>query len=369
MQELQRFRQILASPYDYLSELSSRKKIIGCFCTYAPEEIIHAAGFSPLRITGFDKSGSLSDSHLQAYTCSVAVNALEDLLAGRMDFLSAAVFVHTCDTMQRLSDIWRLNSSQKHFDLILPVKLNTESSAIYFSEVFKTFCSELETEFSVKITDESLQESICLMNRIREKQAELCRIKSMNPGIISEPDILTVMLCASIMEKEEYLECITGLCATISSQNAEPAGKRKRIILSGGMCTQHEIFSLLEKYNAQTVYSDMCTGNRNFEDNISETGNPLKAIAERYLMRAECPSKHRSNTSRADRMCMLTQKESADGVVFIYPKFCDPHSFDYPYLKERLNEQNIPSLLIELDDNENLSAQTETRIQAFIDML
>ena len=52
-----------------------------------------------------------ADAHLQAYSCSLVRGALEDALAGRLDFLDGAmVFPHTCDSIQRLSDIWRMNA-------------------------------------------------------------------------------------------------------------------------------------------------------------------------------------------------------------------------------------------------------------------
>jgi len=29
--------------------------------------------------------------------------------------------------------------------------------------------------------------------------------------------------------------------------------------------------------------------------------------------------------------------------VFLLLKFCDPHAFDYPYIKEMLDKENIPA--------------------------
>lgn len=50
-------------------------------------------------------------------------------------------------------------------------------------------------------------------------------------------------------------------------------------------------------------------------------------------------------------------------------KFCDPHAFDYPYLKESLAAVSIPSLLLEVEDQPQAQGQLQTRIEAFLETL
>ena len=53
MQGLEEFRQAMADPAGYARGLKAQgRKIIGYFCSYTPEEIIHAAGAHPLRLFG-----------------------------------------------------------------------------------------------------------------------------------------------------------------------------------------------------------------------------------------------------------------------------------------------------------------------------
>ena len=56
-------------------------------------------------------------------------------------------------------------------------------------------------------------------------------------------------------------------------------------------------------------------------------------------------------------------------MIFFYLKFCDPHAFDYPYLKQMLEIQGIPSLLVELEDQIFSGGQLQTRCEAFIEMI
>ncbi len=50
-------------------------------------------------------------------------------------------------------------------------------------------------------------------------------------------------------------------------------------------------------------------------------------------------------------------------------KFCDPHAFDYPYLKEFLDREGIPSMLLEIEQELPAEGQLGTRFEAFIEML
>jgi benzoyl-CoA reductase subunit C len=56
-------------------------------------------------------------------------------------------------------------------------------------------------------------------------------------------------------------------------------------------------------------------------------------------------------------------------VLFMLLKFCDPHSFDYPYLKDRLDREGVPSMLIEIEDKLPPEGQLKTRFEAFVESL
>ena len=102
MKRLIPFYDIAADPVGYARDWKARThaKIVGYFCSYVPEEIIWAAGALPYRILGGGQTTARADAHLQAYSCSLIRGALDDALAGRLDFLDGTVFPHTCDSIQ-----------------------------------------------------------------------------------------------------------------------------------------------------------------------------------------------------------------------------------------------------------------------------
>jgi benzoyl-CoA reductase/2-hydroxyglutaryl-CoA dehydratase subunit BcrC/BadD/HgdB len=158
----QEYIRASSDPHGYARDLKAAgKKILGYFCSYTPEEIIHAAGIHPLRLFGSLGDSGIADRHLQAYCCSLVRGALADGLSGTLSYLDGAVFPHTCDSIQRLSDIWRLNTSFRFFaDVVLPVKLTTDSSRQYLEDVLRKFKTDLEKGFSITITDDAMRASI-----------------------------------------------------------------------------------------------------------------------------------------------------------------------------------------------------------------
>ena len=355
----------------YISNLKGRgKRIIGYLCSYTPEEIIFAAGLHPLRLFGTKGAVTLADAHMQSYTCSLARGILEDALAGRLDFLDGAVFPHTCDTIQRLSDIWRLNTRFPFFaDVVLPVKLDTESARQYMEDILRRFKNDLEGNLKLKISDAALERAVETYNRIRDCLGTLYKLRSAHPEILAGDDIYAIVKGSMIMDREYVAERLPALIETLHETEPVEDSRKKRIILSGSICDQPALYTIFEKAGGVIVWDDLCTGSRYFDGSISTEGDPIAAIANRYLERSICPAKHLSNTIRGERLIDLVRDHRADGVVFLLMKFCDPHDFDYPYLKSFLDKEGIPSMLLEIEDQLPSEGQLLTRFETFIHMV
>jgi benzoyl-CoA reductase subunit C len=371
MENIKELRAVVDNPADYARTIKAGgKKIIGYMCTYAPEEIIQAAGAHPMRLFGSSKKILLADSHLQSYCCSLVRSVLEDALAGDMNFLDGMIFPHTCDSMQRLSDIWRLNVPYGfHLDVVLPVKLDTASARKYMIDVLNLFRCDLEKALKVKITDDDIRKSIALFNEIRSSLQKVYDLKKENPDAGSGNDIYTLVKAAMIMDRNSYLNVLKDIIAALGKNGSEAATRKKRLVLAGGICSQPDIYSMIEDVGGVVVGDDLCTGSRYFAGLISTTGDPIEAMAERYLQRSICPAKHLANSTRAENLLRKVNESNAAGVIFMQLKFCDPHAFDYPYLKNALTKAGISSLLLEVEDQPLAQGQMKTRIEAFLETL
>ena len=189
---------------------------MGTVCSYAPEELIYAAGALPVRLFGSDSGIHRADLHLQSYCCSLVRGILEEALSGRLDLLDGMVFPHTCDSIQRLSDVWRLNLVKSfHADVVLPVKLSTPSARQYLFDVLKKFKTDLERGLNQEITEAGLIRAVKIYNAIRAQMTRLYQLRCENPQIINGQDFHTIIRAAMIMERETFLEALAGNCSGV----------------------------------------------------------------------------------------------------------------------------------------------------------
>ena len=371
MQEIKIFHDAIKDiPAMALKIKAANKKIIGHLCSYTPEEIIHAAGFHPLRLFSSKSDIVLAESHLQAYCCSLVRGVLEDSLSGKLDFIDGTVFPHTCDSIQRLSDIWRMNKKYGFFaDVILPVKLNSDSARTYMIDVLTKFKKEVETAAETKITDDDLHASIKTFNLIRKNLSEIYALQSRKPGIIKGSDLYVLVKGSMIMDKNEVAGLLPLIAANLEKMDT-PETESKRIVISGSICDSPDIYTAIEDAGGIVVGDDLCTGQRWFDGEIDEKNtNPINAIADRLMTRIICPAKHKGTTMRGENIVSLAKKNKADGVIFILLKFCDPHAFDYPWLKNFLEKEGIKTMLIEIDDQQQSAGQLSTRFETFMHMI
>ncbi len=366
------FHDISLDPEVYARNWRKRTggKVVGTLCSYAPEELIFAAGALGFRVFGSSAAISRADAHLQAYSCSLVRGALGDALAGRLDFIDGMVFPHTCDSIQRLSDVWRMNAGTGfHLDVVMPVKLDTDSARDYMVAVMKGCKIDLEQALGNPITDVALERAVAVYNGIREKMASFYHLRKVHPGLISGSDVHTVVRASMVMDRGDFLQALTELVVDMEKQTGTVARTGKRLLLAGGVCNLPDIYGLIERAGGIVVWDDLCTGARQLTGPIDTGTDLIKAIALRYARRAICPAKHRGITARGDELVGLAKAADVRGVIFFYLKFCDPHAFDYPYLKQMLEAQGIPSLLVELEDQILSGGQLQTRCEAFIEMI
>lgn len=373
MSPLEKIGAINEDPAKYLKRLKAEQArwVLGYVCSYTPEELIIAAGAHPVRVLGTRETVNLADGHLQSYCCSLVRGILEEGLSGRLSCLDGMVFPHTCDSIQRLSDIWRMNIPQMfHFDIVWPVKLHTISARDYFIDVLARFKRELEEKLSVRITDEALRGAIGVMNDFRRRFAAIYAIRYTYPGSLSGSELWAVMRAVMVMDKEEAFVMLGELGELMKSRpDADIHRPGKRILLAGGVCNLPDVYAMIEEAGGFVVWDDFCSGARYFDGLADESGDPLEAIAKRYLKRVVCPAKHRGLFDRAEHLIRLAGEKGIQGVVMVLMKFCDPHAFDYPYLKNVLEKGGLPVMLLEVEDPIPPRGQLLTRLEAFLEMI
>jgi bzd-type benzoyl-CoA reductase N subunit len=367
---LSRLVELRDDPFRWARDWKERTggKAVGFFCCYAPEEIIHAAGALPVRITGENRVTSKSGAHLQSYCCSLARTGLDMALTGDLEFLDGTVFVHTCDTMQRLSDIWRLNAGYAfHGDVVLPVRFEGDAALEYMREELASFRKRVSDNIG-PVGDSALAESIRLYNRNRELLAELYRLRREDPGIIPSDEALWLVASSALIEKSEHNAMLEEALAGLKGSGPESDGK-VRLFAAGSVMDQWDFLKMVEEVGGTIVDDDFCTGHRYFDAEVPVDVDPIEGIARRLTDRGSCPCKYLPSGDRANRLLGRIGESGARGAIFFQFKFCDPHSFDYPYIKKALDEEGIPSLHLEIEHDSVSTEQLRTRVEALLETI
>lgn len=320
---------------------------IGYFCTYTPKELIHSAGFLPYRIFATRKPISLASAYIQSYACSQARGALEYAMS---DEFHGFVLTRSCDTLMRLTDILEF-LGKRVYNIEFPTKIGNVD---YYVRELEDFCRTLEN-WGGEISLGRVMESLRLYRELEEKMKKLFQICA---------DYETAIKVQQI----EVSEAINLVDKKIAEAKQERGPK---VLLTGSVCPYTEIYEIFRKAGF-AIKDDLCTGRRFFEFNYpnfepQDLSSALRFIAEKYFAKAPCPTKHYSGDYRFEYVLKLA--EDCDAVVFLLVKFCEPHFFDFPQLKERLEEMGKRVVLIELEFPVVSTEQVRTRVEALKEVI
>jgi len=351
--------EIVRDPHTRLrSKREEGGEAVGYFCSYVPVELIHAAGFTPVRLLLGPPPGDTAGAFMQPFCCSFARSLLEGLADGTYDYLSAVVMPHTCDTIRNLSDLVETAApAMRVMRLMVPTITHTAEAVDFMVEELASLKLGLEDLAGNEINDWDLRKSIGLYNRCR---SALAGLREMNLG---NHLLYAAYLALQLTGPEEFLGLVKAL------RTGEEKAGTKRVAVVGGPVPQLEIFDLLEEYGMSVAWDDVCTASRFALGMVAENGKPLRALAERYLGRRPCPTKLDPGNQREESLIKGIKASGAEGVVFAQQAFCEFHSFDYPGLKQRLDAECIPSIRLDLEHPFQPTGQMRTRLQALSEML
>lgn len=293
-------------------------------------------------------------------------------LKGKLDFLDGIICSDTCHTIRGIAGILKKNLPHLYHDfLALPAAINLPVSKPYLMKELGRLKARLEEFAGCEITEEALQNSIALYNKNRALMRKLYDLRRAKPGLLSAKEMGAVVVSSMLLPREEHSELLEALLAELQAK--EPASNEKvKLILSGSLCEAPEadLLDLIEDVGAVIVDDDLYTGSRYVITDVEVKTDPMEALADRYLkMRAPCPTRSNPQQDWAEYLLGMVRESGAQGVITILVKFCEPHAFYYPYVRQRLVAAGIPELMIETEHEELDLGQIRTRLQAFIEII
>jgi len=347
-------------------------KVIGYLCSFAPPELIHAAGMVPMRILG--KMGdpvAEADAHIESNICPYVRNCFEQDLKGRMDYLDGLVLSHSCDIVQRAYAPWKAATNRTYSRLFNVPHTVSAWSEEFFVREMKLFVRSLEEYQERTVTEDDIRASVRLYNQNRALVREVFKTRESDCPPVSGSEVLELLTAGMTVEPEEFRQLLLEALEDIHARKSYPARKKApRLMVWGAVMDDPALLRMIESLGADVVTDDTCIGTRCFGADVRETGDIFEGLMERYFREFVCPRTNRgAGAGRFRYILDAIARYRVDGVVGYALSYCDVHKFDYPDLRDCLNRQGCPSVLISDDYSLGARESVRTRLQSFLEML
>jgi benzoyl-CoA reductase subunit C len=374
---IEKFRQITQDTHEYARSLQGRGRLLaGYMCTHVPEEILYAAGITPVRVLSAHESQAMTRSYIHETYCSFSHDCAYQGLQHNYDYLDLIAHSSSCIHMAEAFNVWvRFAGFQnKSFLITYPHIIHTKHAGHIMVESYREFKRFVEEFTKRSITDDDIERAIKVYNRTRRLLKRLWEFLKQDHSPITGAEVAAVTLAAQVMDKQEYNQQLEQLIDTLKAEAGEgPAGVR--LMVTGGACDDLRIFDLIENLNYSTnlIFMDSCTAARYFWFEVPEDRpDKLEAIAEGYISRIPCPAKDNvPGTGEKKRFRFIQQfieEYRPDGVVFLYQRFCSPQSMDIVALKPVIDMLGIPWTELELDTTVP-TCQFGTQLEALVEII
>lgn len=365
-------------PQELIKAQEEGKKVFGTFCVYVPDELIFAAnaiatglcGGSQFWVPGGEKV-------LPTNTCPL----IKASVGARLDrtcpfFRIADMYIGetTCDGKKKA---WEILGEDVPVHVMDLPQMKREKDIKAWAEEIKELKKVIEEFTGNKVTEESLSESIKLINNKRKALSRLYECRKADKVPISGRDALVISQIAFCDDPARFTQMTNKLCDELEQRIKDGISVvkegTKRILLTGTPLAvpNWKLHNIIETSGAVVVCEEMCTGTRYFENLVDETkttiDEQIDALANRYMgINCACFT---PNTGRIDDIIRLAKEYKVDGVIDVNLKFCSLYDVEGYTVERALKEAGIPVMGIETDYTDNDAEQLRTRIGAFIEMI
>jgi len=369
MELLEQFSTLISADNKFIREWKRQNNpVLGYACSYTPEEFVHAGGILPIRVFGSLEPPKLADVYLPVNVCSFAKSCFNSALKGEYSLLDGYVVSNSCDNQNKIYDLWRhCTAIQKTYFINTPHS-TTENALNFFYEELERFKEWLMKSFEAEISKKNLKNAIGTFNENRRLLKQVYELRKQKPPLVSGSEALEIVLSSMMTPKDEHNKLLYSLLDEIEKRE-DLIKEGVRLLVSGSVMGSSKMLKLIESVGGCVVADDLCTGSRYFWNLVKENGEPMRAIAERYLCKIPCPFMY-SSEERFKHVREIVKLFDVEGVLIFSLKSCDVHSFDAPLLAEELREhEGLPVSCLEWEHALSGIAQLRTRIEAFIEML
>ncbi|GHV51868.1 3-hydroxyacyl-ACP dehydratase [Synergistales bacterium] len=346
------------------------RPILKLLCIQAPVELIHAAGFHPLKIwSGSASLGNFAAQGTPALMCPMLRAVLGALRSENDGSEGRWILPTTCDWVVKFPEMasWFGPSfaSRVHWLELPHIKEGDDGQKRWLEEVFrlKKFL-EGAARNGKKIDRKSLIRSVELYQDAWRALNRLAVLR--RDGKLAS---LWFMLIAGTFFLDSAESWIAAADRVLGAPSPDRAG-RARVFLAGSpiFFPNFKLPLLLEEAGLAVAGDDLCSSERILPGAVtygdaSEFGL-MSALAQRYHMGCLCPT-FIDNDRRINNIRGRLNGDDFGGVVFHVLKGCHPYDIESCGLEGSLKEHGLKFIRLETDYASEDSSNLLTRAEAF----
>jgi bcr-type benzoyl-CoA reductase subunit C len=348
--------------------------VVGSFPMHFPGELAHAAGALPVILQESDAPITVGHGMIFPFYCGFTRSVVDQACKGDFDFLDAIMFGDHCVQVLGAADVVRskLPNTRVHFYQLI----SSMSDPWSFERARATFAdlkAGLEELLGHAINDHAIHASIRLFNRNRALLRELYDMRRSGAATVSAHQMQIAIQSSMVMDKATHTALLDELLVNLrEEESVEQRGTR--VYLSGHFCQAPKpaVLALIEECGGIVVDDDLYHGHRYISTDVAETGDPIDALAAWYLARnlkVPCPTRVDQKVDWEQYLVDAMDRSKAEGMIVLMAKFCEPHMYYYPEIKEAFEARGIPHLLIETEHEMSAMEGLRTRVETFLEIV
>lgn len=370
------FGKVASDPLGYARAWkdANRRPVVGSFPMNFPGELAHAAGALPVILQEADDPITVGHGVIFPFYCGYTRSIVDQAAKGDFAVLDAIMFGDHCVQLLGAADAVRMQLPDTRVIFFQLISSMCDPWTLGRSqESFRVLRAELEDFIGRPIEDAALRESIALYNRNRQLIRALYDRRTAGTVALTATQMQHVVKSSMIMDKAEHTRLLEALATSLGATAPRPKSG-VRLHLSGHFCQapKPEILDMIEECGAIVVGDDLYHGFRYISTDVSAEGDPVNALAEWYLARntgVPCPTRVQNDVDWDAYLLKAMQKERADGMIVLMAKFCEPHMYYYPEVKEAFEKAGMPHLLIETEHEAMAVESLKTRVETFLEIV
>ena len=377
-QILEQCRDLVSQPLGAVAERWKAERpggrVVAAYPVWAPAELVHAAGMLPLSLLGGGTSVELThaDARFQSFVCSIAKSTLElgfqDIVKG----IDGFVFSNICDVARNLGSIYKRNFPGAFVEYLhLPQNSTSPGVTAYVASEFRRLAEAFEGAFGLTVTEAALTKAIETYNAVRARTRALYAFRIAEPQKLSTTELYVALRASTLVPPEQALAWLDGLLQGLPRRDARPRD-RLRVVIEGVFCEQPPLglLEVLEEAGCYVVEDDLMLGWRWYTADVPTDGDPFERLGAAYVNQAVPSStRHESREHRSAGLIEKVRRASAQAVIFMPAKFCEPALFDYVLMKQGLERAGIPHMVVEFEEKMWTFERTRNEIETFVESM